>query len=391
MRSTHVIVFSSVQMEYVAKIAILTDKPVTQVYSLSEQDYRRLAGGSRCQRIWLRLRMYLLYVGKLCWVSLWAPRHAVLLVSSNPFFSPLLAWGCSRIARPTVIHWRCDLYPDALVVAGTIKHGGIMERLIGLVQILMQRYCDGVVSVGDCLRLHTEARWGRPRRSYYIDNVPSDETQFAPVIKTNPSGLILHYGGQLGHMHEPESLLGFVRVALQSGPSVRFDFRVSGVHRNRFAQGLEEMGLVANGPVPNAQWKTLIKDFQIGLVSLSPGGATVSLPSKIYSMMAGGLAIVAICPAWSDLARIIRDTECGWVINNSPFERVEELHRGVYAPNCEAKREPGLMAIDATQLVAHLLANPDLVEQRRKNAVRAARTTYGVSELRHRWTEVLKA
>lgn len=376
-------------MEYVSKIVKLTDKPVRFICSLSEQDYRRLAGGSRWQRLGLRLQMYVGYPLKLAWVALWAPRGAILLVSSNPFFSPLLAWGCSRISRPKVVHWRCDLYPDALVVAGTIKAGGGIERVIGLVQRLMHQTCDEVVSVGDYLRIHAESRWGRPRSGHYIDNVPSDENQFNVTLAPLPGALVFHYGGQLGHMHEPESLLEFVRTAQGVGPGVTFDFRMSGVHRDAFSRGLSALGLTLDGPVANAQWKGLIAKFQIGLVSLSPGGATVSLPSKIYSMMAGGLAIVAICPAWSDLARIIKEAECGWVINNSPFETIEELRKGDYSLNCSLRRTPDLIAADSLQLVNELLSNRMLVEQRRKNAVNAAHTAFSVPELKRRWAEVL--
>ena len=389
MDQTNVIVFSSVQMEYVTKVVKLTDKPVRFICSLSEQDYRRLAGGSRWQRLGLRVQMYLGFPVKLAWGAVWAPRNSILLVSSNPFFSPLLAWVCSRISRPKVVHWRCDLYPDALVVARTIKAGGFLERFIGHVQRLMHLTCDDVVSVGDYLRIHAEMRWGRPRCGHYIDNVPSDENQFSSNLTPLPGALVFHYGGQLGHMHEPASFLEFIRTAQHIDKGVRFDFRMSGVHREGFSRELARLGLSASGPVANAQWKLLIAEFQLGLVSLSPGGATVSLPSKIYSMMAGGLAIVAICPVWSDLAQIILKAESGWVINNSPFESVEELLKGDYAANCAAQRSLDLVAEDSARLVELLLADRNLVEQRRKAAVRAAHGAFGVAELKRRWAEVL--
>lgn len=388
MSTRHIIVFSSVRMEYVTKVVKLTDLPVRWTCALSEQDYRRLAAGGTLARFRLRVQMYVTYPLQVLGSALLAGPRDVLLVSSNTFYAPLLAWLGSRLRRPRLLHWRCDLYPDALVVARTIRSGGAVEKAIGGVQRLMNRTCDGVVNVGSFLRQHAEARWGVAPQGYYIDNVPSNEAQFAPRLECRP-GLAFHYGGQLGYMHEPDSLLAFVRAGWERrAEGVRFDFRVSGAFRARFAAGVAEMGLKVEGPIPNDKWKILIEDFQVGLVSLSPGGATVSLPSKLYSMMAGGLAIVAVCPYWSDLARIVRDTGCGWVVNNSPFTNEMELHHGDYLKNCALLRDGDAILADSRALVDQLLRKPDEVERCRRAAVRAAHEVYGLAALRRAWAEV---
>jgi hypothetical protein len=106
-------------------------------------------------------------------------------------------------------------------------------------------------------------------------------------------------------------------------------------------------------------------------------------------MMAGGLAIVAICPAWSDLSRLVRESQCGIVINNSPFETVEQLERGDYLENCYAKRSPNDISAEFKTAVMHLLDHRDLLEQMRHNAREAAHTRYGSAALRARWAGVI--
>lgn len=369
----------------------MVDVPVRQVFSITELKYRQLAAGSRLARLRLRLAMYIWYPLKVLSVAMLARSTTVLIVSSNTFFAPLLAWACSRMQRPVIVHWRCDLYPDALVVARNIPEGGWVEYVIGCVQWLMNRTCDQVVAVGSLLLEHANYRWGKPRRSTFIDNVPSDETSFFHVIERTPTSLGFHYGGQMGYMHEPDSMASFVRVALLAGgPRVHFDFRMSGAYRPQFEAAIRDTGLVVNGPIENAQWKVLIQNYQIGLVSLSPGGATVSLPSKIYSMLAGGLAIVAICPTWSDLAEIVHTTESGWVINNSPYQTVTQLTEGDYAINCQTRRSLAEVEAESGRLVAELLGDHKEVERRQRNAVRAAQEVFGLPELRRRWSAVLE-
>lgn len=386
-----VILFSSVQMEYISKMRKLCARPIREVYSLKEHEYRQLAKGSKWDRCRLRLIMYIIFPVRLFWVSLMARKGQTLLVSSNPFFAPLVAWLGSRIRRPELVHWLTDTYPDALVVAGVISRGRILEKIIGCVQSRINQTCDHIVFVGQRLMQHAQQRWGHARKATYIDNVPSDETLFLPFKAGSNGTIILHYGGQLGYMHDMESLLrGVIHVTTNKIPEIVFDFRISGVHQRRFAEGLERTGIEVGDPVTNAIWKEMINDFHIGLVSLSPGGATVSLPSKVYAMMAGGLAIVAICPAWSDLAQIICESECGWVVNNSPYSDFMELTQGDYEARSAEQRPADEVGREFAVLVERLAAERSVVEKARSNALKAGHGRFGLRELGQRWSSVLE-
>lgn len=383
------IAFSSVQTDYFSRIERLLVEPIRQVYGIREEEYRRLSAGGRYARLRLRLAMYIAYPLKVFWASITARRDTILLVSSNTFYAPLLAWASSRIAKPRIVHWLLDLYPDALEVAGKIRRGGFRSRVVGMIQKASNRNCTYVVYLGEFLRIHGERRWGPARRSAAID-VAADEMNFhQPKMECN-SQLTLHYGGQLGHMHDVDSLSACVRaVTNMMLAEVKFDLRISGVHSRLIVESLSMEGVQVSGPIPSEEWRKLIKDFQVGLVSLSPGGATVCLPSKTYAMMAGGLAIIAVCPFWSDLGRLVIDTDSGWVINNSPFSRASELENGNYAVNCEMRRNIADVAAEFSDLVRKLVSNRSMLEVKRHNAIRAARVTFGSEALRRRWARVL--
>jgi hypothetical protein len=386
-----ILVFSSVNMEYVRRMPTLLPYPTRAVYSLREDEYRRLSGGSRWSRLKLRAIMYLAYPARVAWAAAFAPKSSILIVSSNTFFAAFVAWVASRFRRPTLVHWICDVFPDALVVAGAIPQGGLIEFGIGSVQRMMTRTSTGIVYVGELLRQHAERRWGRSPRAFYIDNVPTDEGLFQPPRAVMGKKLVLHYGGQLGLMHEPESLARCVDAAIARWRSeVTFDFRLSGIHRERFARAIASTGIECHGPMPPEQWRELIRDFHVGLVSLSVGGATVSLPSKIYAMMAAGLAIVAICPAWSDVGQIVQRHRCGWVINNSPFDSLADVERGNYVANTAATVPAEEVAVRFCTLLERLLANPGEVARARHNSRCASAETFSTLALRRRWAEALR-
>jgi len=104
------------------------------------------------------------------------------------------------------------------------------------------------------------------------------------------------------------------------------------------------------------------------LVALTPAGMRVCLPSKTHSMMAAGLAIIAICPARSDLAALVRDTGAGWVVDNTE-RNAAETGRAF------------------AELARELAAQPELVREARRRARHAAEATYGHIEIGRRWSE----
>ena len=149
-------------------------------------------------------------------------------------------------------------------------------------------------------------------------------------------------------------------------------------------------GVEVVSAVPSHEWREKIRDFHVGLVTLKPGGAIVCLPSKAYSMMAGGLAILAICPKWSDLAKMIEDNDVGWVISNSPYDEMPSFADPEYFKKIEEKRDAETVAKEFHQQVEEILSNPEELDRKRKNASRVMRSTFGKEELGQRWVRFLE-
>jgi len=57
-----------------------------------------------------------------------------------------------------------------------------------------------------------------------------------------------------------------------------------------------------------------MKGAQVALVTIAPGAERVVMPSKTYSALVAGQAILAICCRASDLAELVFRHECGWVV-----------------------------------------------------------------------------
>lgn len=387
---------SSVGIDYflfLGKTIVNAGYEVESLYLISEERYRKLAKSTGIKKVWLRLQMYLCYPLYLIYKGLVSGRNSIFIVTSNTFFAPFLMKLVVGFKRGKVIHMLYDLFPDAIEIAGSIRVNSFQSKLIGIISRQNQKSCDATIYLGDYLKIHAEDRWGKAVKSLKID-ISTDLSLYQNDYKQNLNNkkLIIHYGGQLGHLHDATSIIESVKYIHHSDISslVEFNFYVSGAQAELLETSLKGYPTKIISAIPSNQWREDIRNFSIGLVSLSPGGASVCLPSKTYAMMAGGMAILCICPIWSDLATLINKLNAGWIINNSPFNDKEGLYNGTYLNNIREKKEINQIKVNFYEQVKSILKDQDILIEKRKNAFLGVREFYNIDALSDKWNEIIE-
>jgi hypothetical protein len=369
------------------------DWEVIPVYLLPEQKYRQFSKSNKLKKSWLRFQMYCIYPMMLFFKALFAESGSIFIVSSNTFYAPLVIAVLLRFRNIKVVHLLYDLYPDALEVAGATEIESSFSRTLGKLTKLNQSLCEGTVYLGDFLRKHAETRWGKAKRSATIHistNLPLYDSDFRE--NTDKQKIVIHYGGQLGYLHDAVSIIACLKDVLSSelAEKVEFNFYVSGAQAPFLEKELRDYPVKIIAAIPSDQWRQDIKAFHIGLVSLIPGGASVCFPSKTYGMMAGGMAIITICPVWSDLANLVLEMDAGWVVNNSIYESVAEMPADEYLKALNRKRNPEGIKQEFRRIISEVIQQPDVLLHKRKNAFYGVRDRYNVSLLRTQWHSFIK-
>ena len=103
----------------------------------------------------------------------------------------------------------------------------------------------------------------------------------------------------------------------------------------------------------------------IALVTMKRGAEGIVMPSKTYSAMAAGQAILAVCPRESDLADTVTKHDCGWVIEPGDVDGLRALLEALPLQQAEVLRK-------------------------RRNSWQAAQECYDQRVLAKRWREVLR-
>lgn len=289
---------------------------------ISSSTYKKAS--TRFQRIVLRLRMYIEYPIRLAWVCVVDREPRIYIVTTNTFFAPLIALLLSK-KNQIVIHLVWDLYPDALFESnGRASRNWITRCIEGVVQQILCRVAANVF-LGQRLLAHAKERFKEVPRAHIIP-VGADAGIFSdspPCFVRLEKKVDILYCGNLGTMHDTTTVLD----ALQSADSYSvllqnftLSFNASGPLYEIFKKKVGDINSVfakninLGSGLDDVKWTCRMKQAHVALVMMKPGSEKVVMPSKTYSALAAGQAILAICSKDSDLARLVIKEDCGWVV-----------------------------------------------------------------------------
>ena len=337
-------------------------------YAVELADYWRAKSGLLA-RLRLRWSMYVSYPLRLWWKVRGARPEETFVAVTNPFFLPALAVWAARGSRVRVVHLVFDLYPDALVFGGGWSWRHPAARFAARTTRLAIAGSAATVYLGERLRQYAESRYGVAPRTAVIA-VGTDTAVFRGCEPKPREGSQVRclYSGHMGKLHDWQTLGEAMATDLpddlvieiaSDGPGARLlKHRLA-----RLAARLPERVFFADTRGP-AEWRSAMLAADVALVTMRPGAEKVVMPSKTYSAMAAGQAILAVCPRASDLADLISTHDCGWVI------------------------EPGDVA-GLRQRLAVLPTSAGEILRKRRNAWQAAHTHYSMEVVGRQWLELL--
>jgi glycosyltransferase involved in cell wall biosynthesis len=339
-----------------------------QRFNISESTYR--LAHSLPQRLLLRVRQYIVYPLQLA-IHLFSAvlkgnSKRPVVVATNTFFAPLLATFFNK----RVIHLVYDLFPEAMIHSGKWQEGQLRVKFFRwLVGLSLKRSAINIF-LGERLKKYVESIHGDLPNSQIIA-VGADESPFTKLESLEDSERIkVLYCGNFGNMHESQTLFDAWENGISH--SLQFLFHCSGPKRKElelFKKNHEAVlgdCLQVNQGLSNEAWVDVMHSSQIALVAMSEGAQEVVMPSKTYSAMMAGQAILAVAPEDSDLVDLIKASNCGWWVAPGNVEGFQEC-------------------------LSIMQSDKNLLLEKRQNAYRVAHEQFGQGSLAKHWVAVFES
>ena len=249
----------------------------------------------------------------------------IVVAKTDPPLVSIVAMLAAQRRGAHLVNWLQDIYPEVAANLGLSVFHGPLGGALSYVRDKTLKMAVANVVVGERMRERLVSR-GIPANNIDVIHNWSDDEQISAIEPDNnplrrqwrlDGKFVVGYSGNLGRAHEFDTVLEASEL-LRQDPRIVFAFigggqRVDELTRIVHARGLDHMFrfipyqdrelLKYSLAVPNVHW-----------ISLKPAVEGMIVPSKFYGIAAAGRPIIAITSADGEIARLVREYECGLIV-----------------------------------------------------------------------------
>lgn len=267
---------------------------------------------------------FILFVIK--WIRKNRTSFDLVFVTTNPPIAPFLALYLKKSRKWPYILLVWDIYPDIIERSNHFK---ILKPLFVIWRFgnsKVYKNANVIITIGE--KMASTIRKQVPWLNLDIKIIPnfSDPDRIKPIPKKGNwfaqkynliDKFVILYSGKMGLGHDIETILGAAKL-LSSHKDIMFLFIGHGEGYNivqEFIRRENPPNVLLLPLQPEEVFPFSIAVGDIGIVSQERGLENLFMPSKIYDMMAAGLAIIGISEGENDLKDTIERYKIG--INTS--------------------------------------------------------------------------
>jgi len=260
------------------------------------------------------------------WAALYVFRRGDIVIAvTNPPLLPYLAAFACRVRGARFVLLVHDVYPEVLTRLGILKPASIIARLMDFSSRCLYKNADRIVVLGRDMEELVVRKLGTGSNHVMIATNWGDTEAIYPMAnngnalleKLNLSGkFVVQYCGNIGRTHGIEDLIGAAEL-LGADPDVHL-LLIGWGARKQWATQQREQRKLANltilDPLSQEGLCDGLNACDVALISFSSGMAGISVPSRMYNVLASGKPLLAVCDSDSELAAVVREERIGWVI-----------------------------------------------------------------------------
>jgi len=281
-----------------------------------------------------RLLNYALFYLQALMIGLFGRGYERVIYLTTPPLLSFLGYLAYRLRGRRYAIWSMDLHPDAEVAAGMLREGGLPARLLRRLNAAAYRSADFVVALGPYMRdriaaygvrrerLHTVHMWSligateADPRARPHDDAASSVRELA-VDPAWEGRIVVMYSGNAGLAHGFGEILEAIR-RLKDDERFCFIFIGDGPRRpmiEAFVRQNEILNFRYLDYFPQADIAHSLAIADIHLITLRREFAGISVPVKLYGIMAAARPTLFLGPSACETADSIREGSFGAVID----------------------------------------------------------------------------
>jgi glycosyltransferase involved in cell wall biosynthesis len=304
-------------------------------------------------------------------------RGDVTLTVPAPFMLPYAVAAAARFKRARSVLIMHDLYPDVLIMAGLLRPGSMLAKIMRGLNALMFRALNTVVIIGrDTEKLLLRYGGMTQAKIRFIPNWATLVPGVRPIRPDNPfrqsltARFVVGLSGNLGFTHDPVIVFEAARL-LRDEANVHFLLSGWGI-------GFEQLKTMqTEAKLPNVTLIDRVDDDEldaflsaadIWLIPYRNNVAGVSVPSRFYNLLAVGRPVILVSEPEAEAALTVSENNLGWVVMPGMPDQLAKAIRAAASSSDSSMAENAVAAAanfsperaltGYAMLVQELLRNP---------------------------------
>lgn len=279
------------------------------------------------------IRYSLLSINMFFWAvfSKKAKQCDIIYVGSTPPTQGALAALVKKLKHIPFVYNLQDVFPDSLVGTGLAKKGGLLWKTGRVIENFTYRNADKIIVISQDFKRNIMAK-GVPEEKIevvynWVDEqtvqpVDDDENELFEEFGISRDKFRVVYAGNLGNAQNIGIVVDAARKLNHNDPSTssgqvnqRIEFLVFGkggleeeIKATKEKEGLENLKIL-----PLQPYERVSKVYGLGhvcIVACKPGLGGAAMPSKTWSIMSSGRAVLANFDE-GELKEIVEKNHCG--------------------------------------------------------------------------------
>lgn len=240
-----------------------------------------------------------------------ARRGTVVVALSDPPLISVVAALAAKMRGAKLVNWSQDLFPEIATALGMrvpralakLRNWSLRAAVMNVA--LSERMADRITAIG--ARAAVLHNWADAA----LQPVAREANDLRGGWNLGKA-FVVGYSGNLGRAHETATITGAMR-RLANDPRVRFLIVGSGAQLDAVRR--EAGANVVFAPYqPRERLSASLSAADAHLVSMQPQLEGLVMPSKFYGVLAVGRPVLFIGARDGDMARLVRQSDCGFVI-----------------------------------------------------------------------------
>lgn len=246
----------------------------------------------------------------------------VMFISSTPPIQGAMAAIIKKIRRIPFIYNLQDIFPDSLVGTGMTKKGSILWKIGRVIENFTYRNADKIIVISEDFKQNLLNK-GVPESKIEVIYNWVDEKAVIPIAKEDNDlyeeldiprdKFNVVYAGNFGNAQNIDVILK-AADKLKAHSDINFALFGTGGLKDKFVEQAKEMKLnnVHFYPLqPYNRVSNVYSLADVGIVSCKKGIGKGAMPSKTWSILSAGTAVVANYDKGTDIENILLSNNIG--------------------------------------------------------------------------------